>query len=132
MNQMHRTQTQTDSTHGHQSPPLDNHNDNDNDNETIAHETMMSRRIERKRWEALRNVSRAVAKLKKSASEGKTSRSKVGRWNETCAEHLAPVNHMELSTAKTNASKDRARRRNERMAQNINAKLDNCFKEQDL
>jgi hypothetical protein len=120
------TRTQRHANQRDQKPPFDK------GHEIIAHETMMSRRIERKRWEALRNVSRAAAKFKKYVSEGNTTCGKAAKWNKTCADHLAPVTHMEVSAAKSIESKDRAMRRNERMLQNVNEKLENYVKEQDL
>ena len=101
-----------------------------------SHENMMTRRVDRKRWEALRNISRVISKCKKdvaSSSLGNSTRndSRCQKWKESCERHLDPLTQLELSAAKTNGSKDRAARRSERLSQNISEKLAKYFTEEE-
>lgn len=124
-NQTERNEDESCTSSSHQNPMHSN-----------SHENMMTRRVDRKRWEALRNISRVISKCKKdiaSSSLGSSTRnaSRCKKWKESCEQHLDPLTQVELSAAKTNGSKDRAARRSERLSQNISEKLAKCFMEEE-
>mmetsp|Transcript_21378 Transcript_21378/g.31636 ORF Transcript_21378/g.31636 Transcript_21378/m.31636 type:complete len:286 (+) Transcript_21378:19-876(+) len=105
-----------------------------------SHENMMTRRVDRKRWEALRNISRVISKCKKDVTSSSSSlgnacntrnASQCQKWKESCERHLDPLAKVELSAATTNGSKDRAARRSERLARNISEKLAKCYKQEE-
>ena len=85
--------------------PCDGGNSNENGSPVSAlssmdrHRSMMARRTERKRWEALKEVSRTIAKCNKvvaatasATTSNSTDRSAIERklriWNETCKDRI--------------------------------------------
>lgn len=68
-------------------------------NNNNATQSMMLRRSERLRWEALRSVSRTIAKLKKDVMLNgvQPNQAKLDRLGESCAKQLSAASRAEIS-----------------------------------
>ena len=104
---------------------------------TNSHQSMMERRAERMRWEALRQVSRTIAKCKKEFNnsssvpvDSQKMQNKINNLKESCARHLSPARQADLAASKVEIHQDRAKRRADRLMRNITKRLEECFQEE--
>ena len=90
--------------------------------------SMMARRAERIRWEALKDVSRTIAKSKKTAADGGDTvmKRKLRVWKETCTDRIE-----RLATA--NQLSQREKRRMDTLVQIASDRLDRiCLQVDDV
>jgi Tfp pilus assembly protein PilX len=99
-----------------------------------CHRSMVARRAERTRWEALKDVSRTIAKCNKvvaasnrgsgSGSDNDTER-KQKLWKETCTDRIQRATTKPLTmTTMTSHQSQRDQRRSERLIEIASEKLD--------
>jgi len=75
-----------------------NNGNDDAGGNTNATQSMMLRRSERLRWEALRTISRTITKLKKDDMNGvEQTQAKLDRLGESCAKQLSSASRAEVS-----------------------------------
>lgn len=93
-------------------------------------QSMMLRRSERLRWEALRLVTRTISKCKKDAANSlELSQAKLDRLEETCAKPLSSASRAEISALSKAGDNEtvlvpaRAKRRIERLMKMIRNRL---------
>jgi hypothetical protein len=100
----------------------------------VTTQSMMLRRSERMRWEALRRVSRIVATCRKDALNGlQPSQVRLDTRKEFCEEQLSVATKAELSaTSSSGLLSERARRRANRLVQLICNALDEACTKRDL
>ncbi len=90
--------------------------------------SMMARRAERTRWEALKDVSRTIAKSKKTAADGGDDgmERKLRMWKETCKDRIKRL-------AAANQQSQREKRRMDRLVQIASDRLDRiCLQVDDV
>ena len=99
---------------GSQPSPMNHHHHHHH-----HHRSMMARRAERMRWEALKDVSRTIAKSKRSvATSGTGIERKLRIWKETCHDRIG------RATPTTTRPSPRDQRRTERLIEIASEKLD--------
>lgn len=110
-------------------------------------QSMMARRAERLRWEALKAVSRNIAKCKKTLRHDHDLRQfqrqeqdrdqkqkdlrKINAWKESCRDELTKAHRAELSATHSSAStcvQHRAHRRAKRLRQIMEDRMDSCLR----
>ena len=124
-----------DSVISHRSSSNDDSTINTIENSSLAssstadrHRSMMARRAERQRWEALKDVSRTIAKCQKTVSstldaDGIERKQKV--WKETCRDR---VHQYAASSTK---SQPREQRRVEHLVEIASEKIDRICRQTD-
>mmetsp|Transcript_5191 Transcript_5191/g.6779 ORF Transcript_5191/g.6779 Transcript_5191/m.6779 type:complete len:265 (-) Transcript_5191:239-1033(-) len=96
-----------------------------------SHQSMMARRSDRMRWEALRHISRHIAKCKNNdANSGRDNitEERLGNLKTICAQQFSSATTAEVSAATEESDKERGRRRANRLIQIIDNRLDQCLK----
>ncbi len=92
------------------------------------HRSMMARRAERQRWEALKDVSRTIAKCQKTVSSAPAAdgiERKQSVWKETCRDRLHQY------AASSTKSQPREKRRVEHLVTIASEKIDRICRQND-
>jgi hypothetical protein len=96
------------------------------------HQSMMARRSDRMRWEALQHdISRHIAKCKNNdANSGRDNitEERLGNLKTICAQQFSSATTAEVSAATEESDKERGRRRVNGLIQIIDNRLDQCLK----
>lgn len=100
------------------------------------HQSFMTKRAARMRWEALREISRTLAKCNKKSKkqsnilgDSEKLQKTLNLLKESMLEALSSFASAELSAAKIKIEMDRAERRNIHMSKNLCSRLEACFEE---